>query len=560
MLCKDKLRPDIKWYSRQKLHYREKRKYPFTDPLLPDQWHLSNFNTTREYVHINAEKSWELGYSGKGIVIGFIDDGLQFEHPDIFDNYIAKYSWNYNLDSADVSPNLESDKYWHGTSAAGAAAAVADGKICGVGVAYNASIAAIVLLQQLEISDVMESRALQHSNRNIHIYSNSWGPRDNSKLNKPGTLTAMTIENSIKYGRGGKGSIYVWAVGNGRESYDDCNYDRYSSNRLVITVGATDDVGVHTSYSERCSALLGVVPVGSNMNNIRTTGISDNRNELCNIDFSGTSAAAPLVSGIVALILEANSNLSWIDVQYVLQKSTDKNDPTNDSWDQNKAGIWYSTDYGFGIFDSFKAVKNAMSYTDYIVESTLIYNMHVFDYTFPMMLVDVDITQIMVIHHVELEILMYHKYRGNIEISLTSPGGTLAQLARKHPDFDSDYIGWTFTALNFWGETSNGVWQLSISEKDTLFPDRNAFLETFKVRIYGTNDNGVPIEVIDIKLNNNTWNYKNQTFPDLTPDSNFWKRIFMFSLIILITLIVIVVIIVFKVRKYQARKDPYAQE
>ncbi len=55
---------------------------------------------------------------------------------------------------------------------------------------------------------------------------------------------------------------------------------------------------------------------------------------------TGTSASCPIAAGIIALILEANKNLSWLEVQYVVVESTIKNDPTHSDWTQNGAGKW----------------------------------------------------------------------------------------------------------------------------------------------------------------------------------------------------------------------------
>ena len=65
--------------------------------------------------------------------------------------------------------------------------------------------------------------------------------------------------------------------------------------------------------------------------------------------FSGTSAAAPVVSGVIALMLQANPELDWRDVQHILIETADKN-PGEDWGDKdhlNKAGYSHSYNYGF---------------------------------------------------------------------------------------------------------------------------------------------------------------------------------------------------------------------
>ncbi len=110
-----------------------------------------------------------------------------------------------------------------------------------------------------------------------HRCSNSWGPRDDGlRKEGPNTIVEKAILAAIEKGRGGLGyvaapslhlifhsSLYMWAAGNGRQNGDNCNYDGYANSRYVVTVGAVTDKGTFTTYSEPCSALIGVLPSGS---------------------------------------------------------------------------------------------------------------------------------------------------------------------------------------------------------------------------------------------------------------------------------------------------------
>lgn len=90
-------------------------------------------------------------------------------------------------------------------------------------------------------------------------YSCSWGPNDNGQLAEgPPPLTYRAMLNGIKNGRGGLGSIYVFASGNGALYDDDCNYDGYANSIFGISIGAIDASNRQFPYSERCTALLGV--------------------------------------------------------------------------------------------------------------------------------------------------------------------------------------------------------------------------------------------------------------------------------------------------------------
>jgi subtilisin family serine protease len=91
---------------------------------------------------------WRKGIYGKGSVIAFIDDGIQYTHPDLAPNWLKEGSWNFNMRSSDVLPLKK--EHWHGTAVAGLALAYPDGVVCGVGVAPNAHFTAIVLLHRRE--------------------------------------------------------------------------------------------------------------------------------------------------------------------------------------------------------------------------------------------------------------------------------------------------------------------------------------------------------------------------------------------------------------------------
>lgn len=76
---------------------------------------------------------------------------------------------------------------------------------------------------------------------------------------------------------------------------------------------------------------------------------------------AGTSPAATIVSGIVALMLTANPKLNWLDVQYCLVASAVKVDPLDELWEQNGVGRWFNPKFGFGLVNAQKAVQEAVN-------------------------------------------------------------------------------------------------------------------------------------------------------------------------------------------------------
>jgi subtilisin family serine protease len=484
----------ILWAQEQVPKAYEKRDsaIAFSDPLYPQQYHLHRVTPTT--ATLNVTGAWDSGINGNGVTIAIVDDGLQHIHPDISPNYHPEGSYNFDFNRADPSPNSMTADY-HGTSSAGVAASRDDGTACGVGVAYRAGLSGIAILQNDALDDIKESRALQYALSVNHIYSNSWGPPDGGNgFAAPGTLTKQAISLGVRSGRNGKGAIYVWAGGNGG-SRDNCNYDGYASSRLVVTVGAVDSTGHKSSFSEECAALLVVAPSASNPQSyIRTTDLLGSYGRAggdCNLAFSGTSAACPAIAGVVALILQANPSLSWLDVQRVLIETAIKNDPSSTSWQQNGAGFWHSHSYGFGLADASAAVQRAKTLlqTELSMDREISLNYEIpkaIPWTNtpsgPGTIVRIPVVEKVVIHHVELFIDdLRTADSGRLDVVLTSPMGTKSVLAVQHQRNAPNLRKWTFTSRRLWGETSDGNWVLSIGDSNL-----QGSLNSFTLRIWAT--------------------------------------------------------------------------
>lgn len=381
----------VVWFEQQMARQQTKR--AIEDPVYLDQWHL---------VNANVEPAWNAGFTGTGINIAIVDDGMQHTHPDLSAQYKAALSHDYNgdfvypivVEDGDPEDALGHQDY-HGTASAGIAAADYNGNVlatsCGVGVAYDAGLAGLRLIAA-PATDAQEADALNFGMNPASlgaefnsIYSNSWGPFDDmtQPLVGPGPLTLAAMQNGVTYGRNGKGSIYVWAAGNGLLSKDNVNYDGYANSRYTIAVGAVDHLGAQAPYSEPGAAMLVTAPGGiSGTNGIVTTDLLGHFGYSFDTgctegNFDGTSASAPIVSGVVALMLDANPNLGWRDVQNILARTAVQNDPTDtetipnpidpvngdpvtvSTWVTNGAGLHVNHKYGFGLVDAAAAVAMA---------------------------------------------------------------------------------------------------------------------------------------------------------------------------------------------------------
>jgi kexin len=132
-------------------------------------------------------------------------------------------------------------------------AAVRNG-VCGVGIAYESKVAGVRILSGF-ITDADEAAALNYGYQDVSIYSCSWGPPDDGRtMEGPDYLINKAILEGINNGRGGKGSVFVFASGNGAASGDQCNFDGYTNSIWSVTVSAVDHQGNHPYYSESCAA------------------------------------------------------------------------------------------------------------------------------------------------------------------------------------------------------------------------------------------------------------------------------------------------------------------
>jgi subtilisin-like proprotein convertase family protein len=437
---------------------------PQDDPLYPEQWHLNNTgqNSGTPGADAKVVGAWEGGYTGEGVVVASVDDGVWVAHPDLAPNVRLDLSYDF-LDN-DFDPSAGG----HGTAVAGVMAA-ADNPLppledyCGVGAAYDAEIAGLRMLG-VGTTDAIEAAALSYERSAIHVYNNSWGPFDNGfTLEGPRTLAAEALQQGAVQGRGGLGSIYVWAAGNGFNN-DNINADGYANSIYVIAVGASTNTGVRSSFSEPGAAMLINAPSAGGTLGITTTAGS---NTDCTNSFGGTSAAAPLAAGVVALILDANPNLTYRDVMHILVNTADVIDEANPDWQTNGAGRMFSHYYGFGRIDAAEAVTTAATWTPVEAQTS---------YTSPVQTVNLAIPQdsttpvtstITVpdnlnVEHVQLVFNATHPSRGQIHVDLTSPQGTVSRMMFGRPDTGANYNNWTMMSVANWGELSAGDWTINV--------------------------------------------------------------------------------------------------
>jgi subtilisin-like proprotein convertase family protein len=447
------------------------------DEDFDDQWHLRNTGQTSGLSgeDANVTSVWD-SYTGTGIIISVVDDGLDKDHPDIAPNYSPTYSYDWCNSDSDPTPTSGNG---HGTAAGGVAAAAGDNTIHVSGVAYDATLAGSTLIA-CWAGDSTEADALSFQNDEIDIYTNSWGPSDNGQtLDAPGPLMLAAFEEDAYEGRNGLGNIITWAAGNGLTSDDNANYDGWANSRFTIAVSAITHYGEQSYYSEPGANILIAAHSNGDGEAITTTDIHDDPdtssddagydNGNVTHTFGGTSSATPLAAGVIALILDANENLTWRDVQHILVNSARKNDPNDSSWEINSAGHDVSHKYGFGAIDAGAAVSLAENWTNVDNEINQTFGPYNPSFSIPTSTntwseFDVQINEDISLESIDIIVDIDHSSRGDLDIVLESPNGTQSWLAEEHNDGGNDYSNWLFNTVHHWDESSLGTWTLKIRD------------------------------------------------------------------------------------------------
>eukprot|EP00794_Sanderia_malayensis_P000325 gene325-957_t len=247
------LEEEVKWAEQQEILHRFKRDAMPTDPEFKEMWYLLNTGqaTGPAGVDINIAPVWKKNITGNGVIIAVCDDGVDFTHPDLAPNYDKEASIDLNDNDDDPRPRDSDPDNCHGTRCAGEVAAAANNGICGVGVAYNAKIGGVRMLDG-QATDALEARALGFKSDYVDIYINCWGPKDDGKtFGKPGPIAARALKEGALNGRNGLGSVFIWATGNGGLTDDDCNCDGYTTSIYTISIGCIGDHGLSAYYTEK---------------------------------------------------------------------------------------------------------------------------------------------------------------------------------------------------------------------------------------------------------------------------------------------------------------------
>lgn len=486
------------------------RRFVPNDPLFAHstanagyQWHLKNTgqNGGEAGMDVNVVPTWD-SHKGTGIRIGIVDDGLEVTHPDLAANVDLLNDYDFNGLDEDPSPGADD---FHGTACAGVAAARGNNGIGVSGVAPEATLVGMKLIAA-PTTDADEADAFAFKKDIVHIKSNSWGPYDGAYgTGGPGPLSLAAMQDAVTNGRGGRGTVFLWAAGNGNGSGDDSNYDGWANSPHAIAVSAINEKGRASWYSEPGANILVCAPSNGGKQGITTTDRagSEGYNEeggtveypdFTDTDytntFGGTSSATPAVAGVVALMLQAKPDLTYRDVQEILVRTARQNDEFDGGWVTNGAGFHFNERYGAGLVDAQAATAMAETWTNVaplqtrtltqagLAQAIPDANVNGTSRTFTVPAVDN-----LRLEHVTVHVKATHPYAGNLEWRLTSPSGVTSRLARSRYNDTAANLDWTFMTTHFWGERSEGSWKLEVVDQ---MVDYTGTLDEVTITFQGT--------------------------------------------------------------------------
>ena len=414
----------------------------------------------QQHVHASrVAEAWPAtAGGGEGVRVVVVDDGVE-------DHFDIRVSERY----------LSGGAGGHGTSVAGVAAGYKNGLgVCGV--APASTVVDVRLLSQSFVSDVEEALAFEDEHAGwLAVYCSAWGPVDDGRCEGVGPLLAAALEAGVRAGRGGRGCIYVWAGGNGGR-LENMNADGYANSPYTIAVGAME--GDAPAGFTEWGAALTVATSGVQVLTLQgASGFAY---------FYGTSAAAALAAGVVALMLGENADLGWRDVQEVLMLSAAK--VGQGRWTANAAGRWYHYALGAGKLRADVAVRLAKRWENLPRRLTAAASSRTI---LPLpALVALPVATSFRVEHVEVCVSV--TYPGvsvgsgaKLGVWVASPAGTRAILAQPTERVSvvagCSLHDWCFTSLVQWSEESAGVWTVHVSDASA-----SQVLNAVELKVHGS--------------------------------------------------------------------------
>lgn len=511
------------------------------DPLRKHSWHLDNtgqkaFSTFGGVagIDVNVDDVFLDDITGNGIRIAVSDSGVEYNHDDLHLNQLSGFHRNYSLNSPYVGEPVASS--FHGTAVTGIIAGMGWNNYGGIGVAPEAKFAGFQFLDSPQTTSIL----IHQASGDFDVFNYSYG----DELYED-TISDPSYIAQLRYKTLNDDSAYVKAAGNefirldqetGICASHNANFPFENESPFLIVVGSVNADGGKASYSNSGSNIWVSAPGGedgesfgpgiistdlptcfkgiSKAGSASTNDFEYGHSENIKCDYTalmnGTSAATPMVTGVIALMKEANSTLKARDIKHILATTSVKIDPTHSptlnyygnkhpskansslctedlevvgheyeqGWVTNGAGYDFNNFYGFGMVDAKAAVDAAKTYVSSL--GTLVetnsaftdanYSRSPATVTIPQAdpagMTDVmNISTSLTIESIQLKVQVSHQRSGEVGVELTSPSGTKSILMNINNSFlfdDDSHLNIVLTSHAFYGENSSGAWTIKV--------------------------------------------------------------------------------------------------
>jgi subtilisin family serine protease/subtilisin-like proprotein convertase family protein len=529
------------------------------DPVRYNQWALHNTGTQKSFalrnptsgVDINAREVFAMGITGDGVKVAVSDTGVEISHDDLCSNVLDGASKDYTLKPPynGYPVPTGSSGPGHGTNVAGLIASKGWNNLGTTGVAPNSKIAGFQFLT----SNATTAILIDQASGDFDIFNYSYG--DFAPFDRTSDEDYLDyLRYQVLNGRNGLGRLYFKAAGNEYVVADNysspnvcvshnANAPLENESPYILLVGAINASGEKASYSSAGSniwisapggefgvldpALITTDLSGCFQGLSKASAANENDfeyghplNERCDFTsiMNGTSGATPIASGVAALILEANPNLSWRDVKHIMAVTATQIDAGNTSpyatlhpsqtadnissafqsclnyslpdhvyeqgWVTNAAGFHFHNFYGFGMVDAKAAVDLALDTSSDpmlplppMIELNRNFDLMNYIKSPNIAIPDrsasgvtdvlaVSQSTISTVESVQIKVSASHTWSiGELGIELTSPSGTKSILLNVNNSFmlDRDQsMDMVLTSHAFYGESPNGNWTIKL--------------------------------------------------------------------------------------------------
>lgn len=355
------------------------------EPYYKYAWHfnpkINSFKTTNNIdlnSHINIEDAWAIttGEYKEGtnvnspVKIAVIDDNFNTNHEDFKDSIVKQCNLDSytalsgdvttycdNISNQNVSPITNESS--HGTAVANFMTARQNNKGL-IGSAFNSDL---IVIKQQYVNDAATVAAFEYAKRmGAKVINCSWGT--------PGGVSAA-VSAKIQELKD-DGITIVFAAGNDNLDMDSDSTTDESELSSVISVGSSNQSNERSSFSNYSTTMDIIAPGGGDgiavlsafVTNNTTSSVTYGEN-IDNTEYSftqGTSFSAPITTGVIALMISVNPNLTPDDIRTILIETADKIESTTESYVDlvgDGTSSTFNTQRAYGKINAYEAVKKA---------------------------------------------------------------------------------------------------------------------------------------------------------------------------------------------------------